>query len=315
MQVKWHGVTSSIRKLNGGGPQGATFGIWEYLAQSNESASCVSPDYRFKFVDDLSVLEKINLLIIGLASFNLRASIPSDVPTHNQIIPANQLKSQEYLDKIEEWTNKQKMVLNQKKTKVMIFNYTDKYKFTTRLKLKGENLEIVDKTKLLGVTITNDLKWDANTAEIVKKANARLELVRKISSFSASLEDIKTIYILFVRSILEQSCVVWHSMLTEENSNDLERVQKSALKIILGKTYLNYQDGLEKANLQTLKQRREELSLRFATKCTKNEKLKSMFPFRIKNHQMKLRNEEIFNIEHANTAKDASNHQYHTCKD
>ena len=29
MQVKWHGKESSIRELNGGGPQGATFGIWE----------------------------------------------------------------------------------------------------------------------------------------------------------------------------------------------------------------------------------------------------------------------------------------------
>ena len=76
MKVKWHGETSEIRKLNGGGPQGATFGIWEYLAQSNNSADCVKPDYRFKFVVELSVLEKINLLIIGLASFNPKISVP-----------------------------------------------------------------------------------------------------------------------------------------------------------------------------------------------------------------------------------------------
>ena len=42
MKVKWNGVSSTERKLNGGGPQGATFGIWEYLVQSNESADCVS---------------------------------------------------------------------------------------------------------------------------------------------------------------------------------------------------------------------------------------------------------------------------------
>ena len=83
MKVKRHGETSEVRQLNGGGPQGATFGIWEYLAQSNYSADCVEPDYRFKFVDDLTVLEKINLLIIGLASFNSRVSVPSDIPAHN----------------------------------------------------------------------------------------------------------------------------------------------------------------------------------------------------------------------------------------
>ena len=122
MRVKWHGVTSSVRDLNGGGPQGATFGIWEYLAQSNNSADCVDQNYRFKFVDDLTVLEKINLLIVGLSSFYSKASVPSDVAEHNQIIPAECLKSQEYLDKIKQWTDNQKMVLNQKKTKLMVFN-------------------------------------------------------------------------------------------------------------------------------------------------------------------------------------------------
>ena len=34
MTVKWNGKISTERKLNGGGPQGATFGIWEYLALS-----------------------------------------------------------------------------------------------------------------------------------------------------------------------------------------------------------------------------------------------------------------------------------------
>ena len=69
MKVKWNGEISSERHLNGGGPQGSTFGVWEYLAQSNNNADCVDPNYRYKFVDDLTVLEKVNLLTIRLASF------------------------------------------------------------------------------------------------------------------------------------------------------------------------------------------------------------------------------------------------------
>ena len=115
MTVKWNGLKSSERKLNGGGPQGATFGLWEYLAQSNDNSDCVNPDYRFKFVDDLTVLEKVNLLLIGLASINAHASVPSDIPEHNQLIPAENLQSQKYLDSIQEWTQKQKMKLNEKK--------------------------------------------------------------------------------------------------------------------------------------------------------------------------------------------------------
>ena len=111
---------------------------------------------------NLSILEKINILLIGLASFDCHTSVPSDLPTHNQFIPAEHLKSQEYLTRIMEWTEKQKMILNQKKTKVMIFNFTENYQFTTRLEMNSENLEVVSQAKLLGVIITNDLKWDSN---------------------------------------------------------------------------------------------------------------------------------------------------------
>ena len=48
MTVKWNGNISTEKRLNGGGAQGATFGIWEYLAQSNSSADCVDPNCRFK---------------------------------------------------------------------------------------------------------------------------------------------------------------------------------------------------------------------------------------------------------------------------
>ena len=102
MKVKWHGQTSEKRDLNGGGPQGATFGIWEYLAQSNSNANCVSQNRRFKFVDDLTILEKINLLIVGLTSFNTKQSVPSDIPESNHYIPGDSLEIQEYLLKIKE---------------------------------------------------------------------------------------------------------------------------------------------------------------------------------------------------------------------
>ena len=303
MKVKWHGQTSSIRDLNGGGPQGATFGIWEYLAQSNESADCVNVDYRFKFVDDLTVLEKINLLIAGMSSFNCKLTVPSDIPSHNQYIPAANLQSQHYLNNIKDWTDKQKMILNQQKTKAMIFNFTDKYQFGTRLELNDEYLEVVEKSKLLGVVITNDLKWDENTSYLVKKANARMELLRKVASFGTNMEEKRNIYILFIRSILEQSCVVWHSSLTEENEQDLERIQKSAVRIILGRDFSNYEDALIKTNLESLKTRREELCIKFAKKCLRSEKTKDMFPVRIKQHSMEIRDQEKYEVNHANTER------------
>ena len=41
------------------------------------------------------------------------------------------------------------MILNKKKTKVMIFNFTEKFKFTTRLELNSERIEVVNKAKVV----------------------------------------------------------------------------------------------------------------------------------------------------------------------
>ena len=106
MKVKWNGDLSSSRELKGGGPQGSTFGIWEYLSQSNDNADCVDESERFKFVDDLTFLEVICLLNVGIATYNVRQHVPSDIPTHNQFIPASNLKSQNDLNVINEWTKK-----------------------------------------------------------------------------------------------------------------------------------------------------------------------------------------------------------------
>ena len=303
MSVKWHGTTSAPKKINGGGPQGATLGILEYLSQSNNNADCVDIKDRFKFIDDLTTLEVVNLLITGVCSYNLKSQIPSDLPTHNQIIPSEQLNSQKWLNQINLWTTNQKMLLNEEKTKTMIFNFTNNHQFTTRLNVNNKNIEVVDNTKLLGTFITNDLRWDLNTNEIVKKANFRLQLMHKVSGFGASLNDMKEIYILFVRSILEQSSSVWHSSLTQENIDDLERVQKSALRIILKDKYKTYTNSLNFLQLDTLSNRRENLCLDFAKKCTKHPKLKHIFPLNNKNHQMDTRDQEKYFVQFANTER------------
>ena len=303
MSVKWHGCRYVPREIKGGGPQGATLGILEYLSQSNNSADCVNEQDRFKFVDDLTVLEIVNLLTIGLSSFNIKQQVPTDIPIHNQYIPAQHLESQKWLDEINKWTKNQKMLINGKKTKTVIFNFTDNYQFTTRLKLNDQIVEVIDSTKLLGTIVQNDLKWDLNTASIVKKANARMELLRKVATFGTSSAELTNIYILFIRSLLEQSATVWHSSLTEENISDLERVQKSAVKIILQERYKGYKKSLNILGIQTLSERRQQLCLSFAQKCVKNPKTSDMFPLNDKTHNMGTRNTEKYKVQHAHTGR------------
>ena len=95
---------------------------------------------------------------------------------------------------------------------------------------------------------------------------------------------------------MEQSAVVWHSSLTQNCKRKLERVQKSALRVIMGPRYTNYSDALMKLNLQTLDERRKLLCIKFAKKCLLVDKFKKMFPLNVKSHKMEKRNHERYRV-------------------
>ena len=133
--MEWNRELSTQRHLNGGGPHGGLMGILEYLYQTNNNADFVPDDERFKFIDDLSILEKINLISVGLSCYNTKLHVPSDVADHNQFIPPQNLKSQQYLENLKNWTDENLMKLNVKKSKFMTVNFTKKYQFSTRLYL------------------------------------------------------------------------------------------------------------------------------------------------------------------------------------
>ena len=174
------------------------------------------------------------------------------------------------MDKIAKWTDQKKMKVNEKKTKNLIFNFSKNYQFSTDVKLKGVEIETIDKIKLLGTIITSDLRWNENTKQIVKDSNKRMQFLHRAAKFTNNIHDLKKIYMLQIRSKLEQSAVVWHSGLTRKNSDDLERVQKSALKLILKERYTDYKNALKIVKLDTLEERREKLCLKFAKACVRH---------------------------------------------
>ena len=114
-------------------------------------------------------------------------------------------------------------------------------------------------------------------------------ILHNLVSFHVDKKELLHIYILYIRSVLEQSCVVWGTSITETESHALERVQKCALRAIYQTEYISYKRALLKSGLPELSKRRLELIHRFADKCVKNEKTKTMFPL----------NEQTANTRHA----------------
>ena len=138
---------------------------------------------------------------------------------------------------------------------------------------------------------------------VVTESNKRMQFLHRAKKFTNNVSDLKKIYMLQVRSKLDQSAVLWHSSITKKNSGDLERVQKSALKVILGEKYENYKDALKVVGIDSLEKRREELCLKFAKQCVRHEKLKGLFPRIERRHKMEKRNCEKFYVKKANTER------------
>ena len=86
-------------------------------------------------------------------------------------------------------------------------NYTEK-KINASYSLDGTVLENVEKIKYLGVTITNDLKWNTHVSNICSKVNRTLGFLRR--NLMACPRDVKeSAYKGLVRPILEYGSSVW----------------------------------------------------------------------------------------------------------
>ena len=96
MQVKWQGFLSTVRELPGGGPQGSTTGLLEYKSQTNNNCDFVPPSKRFKWVDDVSLLEMVNLITAGISSYNFKNHVASDIGVDHSYLPSTNIQSHSY---------------------------------------------------------------------------------------------------------------------------------------------------------------------------------------------------------------------------
>ena len=120
MTVKYNGKESKLHTLIGGGPQGSWSGQACYLTASNDCADAVELDDRYRYCDDLTVLELVMLGDI-LTEYNFLAHVASDIPLDYRYLPPSRLDTQSNLDAISSWTDSNLMQLNESKTVYTFF--------------------------------------------------------------------------------------------------------------------------------------------------------------------------------------------------
>ena len=102
MTVNFNSEESSLFTLIGGGPQGS----WT----SNVNADFVTQEDRYKYSDDLSILEIVMLGDI-LIENDFINHVASDIGVGQLFLPNERLITQENLEKISDWTVENKMLL------------------------------------------------------------------------------------------------------------------------------------------------------------------------------------------------------------
>ena len=128
------------------------------------------------------------------------------------------LKLQRDIDRLGNWARK--WGLRFQPVEYNIMQLTKKYsnKIQASYTLEGTVLENVDNIKYLGVTITNELKWNTHISNICTKANRTLGFLRR-TLFSCHQNVKEAAYKGMVRPILEYGSSVWDPYIDELRKN------------------------------------------------------------------------------------------------
>ena len=254
---------SSFKIITCGVPQGTINGPKLFIVMINGDSD--DEIAHFKFVDDKTI-----------------AINHTDDPSQSL---------QNRLNQISEEAKENSMVINAKKCHSITFNFSETNKPPEQLHIDNNPIERENTIRLLGIDITEDLKWTKNTDKICKKVNSMFYKLYKLKSFGATRHDLVNLWTTILRPCTEYASPVWHPGLTIKDSHKLERLQKTALALILGRKYINYKphfkvgnnhvsydEALKFLGLETLKQRREGLITKFAKDLLKSSTHRRMLP-------------------------------------
>ena len=166
-------------------------------------------------------------------------------------------KLQSSAEQIVQWCDRNKMAINEKKTKEMIINFAKKHDPIPDLVINKEKIERVTSSKLLGLIISSNLSWEEHVNAITSRASQRLYFLRLLKRARVPMDDLLRVYCSLIRPTVEYACQVWHGGLNKGQSDSIESIQERALDIIMPDA--EYDLALQISELPKLSDRRRDL--------------------------------------------------------
>ena len=246
-------------------------------------------EWASMYIDDLSIGETLDLDIA--------------VSTYSQQLEKKTIharKCEEYFETIDVNARSIGMKINSEKTQLLCINDNNICDTECFTQVDPDTrIMSTDSMKILGFVFSNKPNVTAHIEYIINKFNKAVWSINHIKRAGIKNDVIVTVYCTMLRPIIECNSPVYHPMLSQEDSKRLERLQKTALKLIFGfnKTYTEL---LDCAKIQSLEKRREAAFVKFAHNLSTSERFSKWFPLTSETN-INLRSKKKFKEEFART--------------
>ena len=195
--VDFDGTVSNICTLSTGVPQGSILGPLLFIIYMND-IHIASKQFNFiLYTDDTN-------MISPMCSFSLQIALQSISMTqlsHNINVELNN---------IQEWLSINKLSLNVKKTKFTIFHYRQRNIdiLILDLQISSEKIERVAEFNFLGLTVDENLNWNAHIQKVSDKISRTLGVVCRLKNF-LPLHVLRILYNSFIIPHLQYGILTW----------------------------------------------------------------------------------------------------------
>ena len=233
---------------------------------------------QVKFVDDATQIASVNLKNSLVADPVSRQRPLSYHERTEMILSPLENVLQAELQKFHDFTVSNKLVVNRKKCYVMKFSRSRHYDFPAEMTIGGSDiLEVKTKHRILGIIVQDDLRWQSQCDEMVRRATRCTWAIRMMRTMGVPQSTLVEYWKSEGRVMLEYGCPVWHSGLTVTQSHSLDRAQRVAMAAITGRWEPSHSQQLLDLGLDPLAPRRIKLCGRFAHRTATNSRHTDMF--------------------------------------
>ena len=123
------------------------------------------------------------------------------------------------------------MSFNPDKTEIMIFSNRS-IPENLDFSFNGKSVPITTSHKYLGVTFSNDAKWNTHVDNIQSSVSKNLNIIRRLK-YRLSCTNLDKLYLVYIRPLFEYACELWDNC-GIGNSQKLEQLQLEAARIVTG---------------------------------------------------------------------------------